>query len=187
MSPLELWTSAIFNAAECVVFGQILRPLSLAHLLCLRALESTVLCGDDEVTESAVAVVVCSRKYEEIKRDLFGNPENAEKHIMRIAKRILRYNISSECQRLQDYLHAGSLCPEHWEPTDKKAATVRAPWELHVVRVLCLTYHMTFDQAMDAPASFGRALYDVQAEADGSDSLKSDEEYAAEKKLMEST
>ena len=187
MSPLELWASAIFKQAECVVFGQKLRPLSIAHLLCLRALESTAICGDDEVTESAVAVVVCSRTYAEIMRDLFANPANSEKHIRRIAKRILRYNISSECQSLQDYLHAGSVCPEHWEPVDKKVSTVRAPWELHVVRVLCSTYHMTFDQAMDAPASFGRALYDVQAEADGSDSLKSDEEYAAEKKLMEAT
>lgn len=183
MSPIETWALAIFCRADAVVFGQRLRPLSLAHLLALRALECRAAYGADEPHEMAVAAVVCSKTYEQIKRDIFADTKRAKKQIEIMARRCNLKNLDSVRETLDRYFENGTLCPEHWEPVEKKAKGVRAPWELHVARVLCGQYGYTLEEAMDCPAPLGRSLYDVYAESKGSDSLKTQEEHDAEMKL----
>jgi len=183
MSPIETWATAIFCRSSALVFGRRLLPLSFAHLLCLRALECNPIYGDDEPHQMAIAVCICSRTYKQIMNDIFSNSKIAEKEIAKIGKSILSYDVDHEKKNLVQYFENGGICPEHWVPAEKNSDSVKAPWELHVVRVLCHIYGLSFDQAMNYPDAAGRSLYDVDAQVRGSDSLKTDEEYAAECKL----
>ena len=185
MSPIETWVTALFCRSSALVFGKRLLPLSLSHLLCLRALECNPVYGDDEPHQMAIAVCICSRTYEQIRRDIFDLQKIAEKELSKIGRNILRYDIEREKKKLIQYFENGGICPDHWEPVGKKIESVRAPWELHVVRVLCSVYGLSLSEAMNYPAAAGRSLYDVDAESRGADSLKTDEEYAAECKAKE--
>lgn len=175
-----VWIQALFAAAPRIA-GVRLRPYSLAHNFTLRSLDNSLLADGvpDKAEDLATALVVCSRSFAQIQADLFGGAQTVGQLASAI-KWKRRYSLATACASFRQYRDNFCACPDHWNEQGAKAGrNIAAPWEWHVVRVLCSQYGRTWDQAWDTPCGQGRCCFDVWAESKGDSTLVSEHEEQA--------
>lgn len=160
------------------ICGRQLLPFSVAHEYFLKALESPYAIGG-EISKADVllAVDVCSRDWASNAARLFGQTSPATAW-SKLGRRWMRFDLTTADKSLRTYIADFSACPEHWE-SDIRGASLRAPWEFHLVRILMQHCGMTECEAWNCPLARARCYADAIGEANGDKTLVSAEEQAA--------
>lgn len=171
----EVWLQSLFLNPPRIC-GRNLKPFSLYHEFLLKNLKSPLICGGEYSSEDLLsAILICSLDFKECKQRLFYKPSS-----FRWGLWILRWkyrNLNTAKESFEQYLSEYSLVPEHWENVNEESKGYSAPWEMHLVHVLCKEYNCTLAEAWDMPLNLGRCLYDTWAESKGDESLISDHQY----------
>lgn len=171
------WFQALFAAPRSVM-GVRLLPLSLIHYVTLRNLGNPYVTGElRDRGALLMALYVCSRSWIQLKRDLFWNPSGTA--MLRFAMRKLAYKFEPADESFRVYLDDYQTLPEHWtKDGDDEPSDIRAPWEFHVVRVLCGEFGMTTSEAWNTPYNLAHAYLDTWAETKGNSTLISERQQA---------
>lgn len=164
----EVWIKALM-AEPPRMFGRRLKPFALIHRLVLRTLESPLVTGQPaSPIDIYLFVAVCSRSLAELRRDLFRIAR--WKRGMRWVLWWNRAYTESVAAKLRDYIEDFNDTPRHWQAKGGKAGKAfKAPYEFHMVRVLCGHYGYTQAEAWNERCGYARCLYDTFAEAEYED------------------
>lgn len=170
------WDKALFARAP-VVFGRQLLPLSLAHVRALKAMASPYVGGGAaSPVDALIAASICSRTLAQINAEVFGAAVQpwrrwwGARWLMRWRADAFRAGHSA----LVEYFDEFAAQPPH-EWATGETRQYAAPWEYHTARVLCKVYGMSVAQAWECPVGLARCLYDTHAEAEGDETLITDQ------------
>ena len=171
------WFQGLFVKPP-VIMGVKMKPFSIIHAVVLRELGSPFCAvgGKPERGDLLIALMVCSRTYREISRDIV--PDLAKcKYVGMLLRSVVR-NIALAQYKFAVYLDDFASVPGHG-PTTKPGKPCKAMAEWHMVRVLCSEYGISFDRAWDMPYGAARCACDCYSEANGSKTLDGPEVDAA--------
>jgi hypothetical protein len=165
------WLQSLLVAPPTIA-GVRMRPLSLWHVYALRRLGVSI--SAPGLNGLVTMLAVCRRGFLR-GTALLQSPGRLQRECSRLSRRLApRFveAIADVAVYAGDYVEA----PEHVEKVgeDDKRHIARAPWEWHVLRVLCRVYGLTLAAAWDTPVGYARCLYSVEQEAQGDDSLVSE-------------
>lgn len=156
-----------------------LRPFSLTHSLVLPEFGSPLLgVGPVMLGELCLGLAVCSRTRPEIQDVLFGAGMESAAKAIRWRR---RYDLETAVASFRIYVADYCVMAHRWTVRNggKPGRPVGAPWQFHMVRVLCSVYHMTPAEAWETPVALARAYYDTDAEIQGTVRLRTAAEQAA--------
>lgn len=171
----NVWVKALY-VQQPKIFGRQLRPFSLAHGIALRAIESPFMVGGTATPiDLYVALEICRRTAEELRRDLF-----------RISgRKFLRWflfggkrRFDTAVESLRVYIEDHVDAPTRKTPATPSKASIAAPYEYHLHRVLCNVYGYYPSAAWDESYVMARCLFDTNAECNGDDMLVSEDDEA---------
>lgn len=164
-----------------VVLDRRLNHLNLYHVAILDALGSPyVMGGAKTIDDLALAVWVCSRSPEEIRRGLASRKMQRQLWLMGVIHR--DDDINAEGVRFRRYMDEYMRMPEWWT---SDGAPRRVPWFFGVA--WAIMPKVGEDRAWSMPIPLAMAYYATEADAMGSRSVMTEEELAAEKALSEAT
>ena len=116
--------------------------------------------------------MVCARTWREIRRDIVPAVRPVVLWDMWWRKR--RYDHAQQHAILDAYIDDYAARPDHYvKAGGGKGGTIAAPYEFHLVRILCSHYGLTEDQAWDFPYGRAHCYGDCYGEANGDESLVS--------------
>lgn len=175
--------AAVF-ARPPVVLGRQLRPFCCGHAVLLDALESPYIRGGplaQNGSDLIKAVWICSQTYEAARDGLMRPPEviAAEAQQWGASMKADGLDVRAEHERFSAYLEEHTRAPKRWKKGDEKAA--KSPWPLTIAIGLQRELGWTETRAWNAPLQEALWAFAVISEANGDDSLISEEEEVAAK------
>lgn len=163
---------AAVHLKRFTVLGRQLQPLGLGHCWCLLAADNAWLADRKPLIEDLVyAVTVCSGTFEEALATL-SNERKATEQAAAMGKAFKAGSLESEMATFGRYVRAHIRAPERAQSgTPHKA---KHPWPiLMAVRIMPLVGE---SRAWNMPLPMAITLWSAQLEAQGDDSLVSEEE-----------
>jgi len=152
------------------ICGKRLRPFSLAHEYFLEHTGNSALCrGAIDADSLLTAIFVCSLTYSELKRHI-NSPRMFRLGLWYLKWRFRNLDIAAES--FLSYVDEYIDVPDHW--SEDREDSYSAPWQWHMVTVLCDRFNCTLNEAWDTPVSFARCAYDTFNESKGDKSIVSD-------------
>lgn len=179
LSNREIFFKAVFLGPP-LLCGKRLRPFSIAHEYFLKRLKSPYVVGGECAKDDLLlAIHVCSLTYGELKSALNDGKHSVSK-LWCLLWSLRSLETAEESFRL--YLMEHYDVPDHFEkvenlpsdisslaPETAKKESYAAPFEYHLVHVLCSQYNCTLDEAWNMPLTTARCYYDVWSESTGYD------------------
>ena len=180
--------AAIVLAESPVILGRRLLPFSLGHHFALRALGSPFVTGGKiEASDTVLAVWVCSHSWQALCDKLRMHRGDIEKECKTWGRRASKdgMDVAAASTALAGYIAAHTNAPKRWSKGD--ASGPRVPWELAVFWKLCSGDLSTSHRRdlWDMPVPEAIAYVSAASYAAGDDSLVSEEEDEAARKLRE--
>ena len=125
------------------------------------------------------AVWLCSQTYEDARDSLMRPPEAiaAEAHQWGESMKMIGLDIRAEHDRFSAFLEEHTRAPKRWKKGDEKAA--KSPWPLTIAIGLQRELGWSETRAWNAPLQEALWAFAVISEANGDDSLVSEEEEVA--------
>lgn len=168
------------------IAGVRLLPYSLAHHAILSGLGSPYSIGGIPSRQDVlIAIQVCSKTWDQNRAWLDNNPADVTGvmgwliSLGRFSLRRMRwtpFNWRAAHDDLMTYIEDYGRVPDHIRSGDVSAddsAEIKAPYEWHIVRILCTAYGMTHDQAWNCPLNLAKCYADTWAESNGDDTMLS--------------
>ena len=172
MDGYAAWFQSLMTAPRRV-YGVMLKPFSLIHVITLEELGNSYAMQNDEPasdSDTMIAAFVCSRDWSEIRRDVF--PDMNKGKMLAFWLRTRFYNWKHQSDIMAAYVDDYTTVPEHSELIDKKPGrSIAGSPEYHIVSVLCSEYNMTLDEAWNTPFNLARCCLDIYGERQGAETL----------------
>ena len=177
------WFQGLFVKPP-VIMGVQMKPFSIIHAVILRQMDSPYCAvgGRPDRGDLLAALMVCSRTYREIGRDIA--PDYSKAKMMWMWLRSLGRDLVLANRQFNVYLDDFTSVPGHG-PSTKPGKPCKAMAEWHMVRVLCSEYNKQLDDAWDYPYGAARCACDCYGEANGNKTLDGPEVDAAIKLAKE--
>lgn len=171
--------SSVFSIPP-IVLGRQLKPFCCGHAVVLTGLNSPYLIGGKiSANELFIAVFICSKSYEEIKKLLTSGEEvYLESYRQWIREELDFFSLADSDAIFQEYLIEHLKAPDRWQKKDAKHS--KAPWPLTIATGLMRELKFSEDEAWNMPMQQAFWYFAAVAEAEGDDSLVSEKE----KKLL---
>lgn len=173
----EIFFKAVFLEPPRIC-GKRLLPFSLAHTYFLSYLKNPYIVGGQVTDDDLLsAIFICSLTYSEIKKYL-NYPRWFAFSVWVLKWKFRKLDIAHESFRT--YLSEYFDVPDHFVPVpnaDEEQPPVKedertsysAPWQYHLVHILCREYRFTLDEAWNTGITVARCYYDVWSESTGFD------------------
>lgn len=162
-----------------VILGRRLLDLSLYHLAILDTFGSPyVLGGAKSIDDLALGVWVCSRTPSQIKRGMASGLIKKQMWLMGIVH--ARSDLHKEGQSFERYITEYMRMPEWWS---SDGSPRRVPWYFSVA--WAIMPRVGEERAWSMSLALAMAYYATEADAQGSRSVMTEAEMAAEKALQE--
>lgn len=178
---LDGWVNSWWQAT-CLprawdVAGVPVNALSVWHLWALENMGNHYITGGAATQDDAVALLmICETDVEGGRRLLIDKRKrhNATNRLCRHVKKQGWAALNAACR---DYVETCTRVPDRWS-SGEGGNSLRAPYQLHLIRVLCSDFGTSAEEAWNTPYAFARICYDCKAEADGDTSIVSIEQEA---------
>ena len=167
------------------ILGEKLRPFSLGHFILLKRHECAFISGGvPSVLDLLIAVMICSRSWEDAQRFVEGNDFKPEgKRLEKILKKC--DNIPKRMIYFGDYIEEGMQGPKVWSKDDNNAPKFGSPFA-QVIKVSMMSkMGLTESEALNRPLSL--CLWDMAtlSELQGLVSVHSEEDDEAKTQAEE--
>lgn len=158
-----------------VVLGVSLRPFCCGHAVLLEAIESPFLRGGNVDREDLIiAVWICSRSFEDGRTQLTGDRGKLLKECEAWGATVGAWDFDASNAAFQNYLAAHLKAPEKWK--SKASRGCRAPWPLTVAAGIMMHLRIGESEAWNMPMQMALWYFAAIAEANGDESLITEEE-----------
>lgn len=168
------WWQAMLLPDRWDLCGIEVRAMSVWHTFALENLGNAYIYGGVCDKDAASSLIMfCQRDWME-GRALFLRPVYRARALRGIYKTVSRMTFPNLDAAIRVYVQACNRTPDHKHPEDGSGKSGAAPYQWHVVSVLCSRYGMSEAQAWNCPYARARCLYDTFQETRGDDSLADD-------------
>ena len=165
------WWQAMLLPDRWDLCGIELHAMSVWHTFALENLNNAYICDDIYDKDAAASLILFCQRDWNAGRDLFLRPVYRAHALRKIFKTVSRLPWKDLDVCIQEYVQACNRTPDHKHKKDGNSKTAAAPYQWHVVAILCSRYGMTVDQAWNYPNARARCMFDTYQETRGDDSL----------------
>ena len=165
------WMQALLLPKRWDICGIEVKPLSIWHLFILEQLKNPYVCGGIPDKDAiSTLILYTERDFKEGTR-IFKNHVYREKVLKQIYKRIKPIEWESLHNACLDFVKACTRVPDHKYPEDSKSKSLAAPYQFHLIGVLCPMMNLSLDATWNLPYAEAKCYYDAAAERGGDDTL----------------